>query len=83
MINFKQSVKGREFFDYLFDRQALLHYLSDLPRDREVMLLLFELEDLDEWFSVYSPNVVSKAGEEILGIVNEIIPLESKFFQIF
>lgn len=82
MINFKQSVKGREFFDYLFDRQALLHYLSDLPRDREVMLLLFELEDLDEWFSVYSPNVVSKAGEEILGIVNEIIPLESKFFQI-
>lgn len=82
MINFKQSVKGREFFDYLFDRQALLHYLSDLPRDREVMLLLFELEDLDEWFSIYSPNVVSKAGEEILGIVNEIIPLESKFFQI-
>ena len=82
MINFKQSLKGREFFDYLFDRQALLHYLSDLPRDREVMLLLFELEDLDEWFSVYSPNVVSKAGEEILGIVNEIIPLESKFFQI-
>ena len=82
MIDFKRSVKGREFFDYLFDRQALLHYLSDLPRDREVMLLLFELEDLDEWFSVYSPNVVSKAGEEILGIVNEIIPLESKFFQI-
>ena len=82
MIDLKRSVKGREFFDYLFDRQALLHYLSDLPRDREVMLLLFELEDLDEWFSVYSPNVVSKAGEEILGIVNEIIPLESKFFQI-
>lgn len=82
MIDLKRSVKGREFFDYLFDRQALLHYLSDLPRDREVMLLLFELEDLDEWFSIYSPNVVSKAGEEILGIVNEIIPLESKFFQI-
>lgn len=82
MINLKQNIKGREFFDYLFDRQALLHYLSDLPKDRDVMILLFELEDLDEWFSIYSPNVVSKAGEEILNIISEILPLESKFFQI-
>ncbi len=82
MISMKQSLKGREFFDYLFDRQALLHYLSDQPKDREVMVLLFELEDLDEWFSIYSPNVVSKAGEEILNLISEILPLEAKFFQI-
>lgn len=82
MISHKKSVKGREFFDYLFDRQALLHYLSDQPKDREAMLLLFELEDLDEWFSIYSPNVVSKAGEEILNLISEILPLEAKFFQI-
>ena len=82
MISLKQQVKSREFFDYLFDRQALLHYLSELPRDKEVMILLFELEDLDEWFSIYSPNVVCKTGEEILTIINEILPLEAKFFQI-
>lgn len=82
MISLKQQVKGREFFDYLFDRQALLHYLSELPQDKEVMILLFELEDLDEWFSIYSPNVVCKTGEEILSIINEILPLEAKFFQI-
>lgn len=82
MISLKQQVKSREFFDYLFDRQALLHYLSELPKDKEVMILLFELEDLDEWFSIYSPNVVCKTGEEILTIINEILPLEAKFFQI-
>lgn len=82
MISLKQHVKSREFFDYLFDRQALLHYLSELPKDKEVMILLFELEDLDEWFSIYSPNVVCKTGEEILTIINEILPLEAKFFQI-
>lgn len=83
MISMKQNnIKGREFFDYLFDRQALLHYLSEQPKDREAMVLLFELEDLDEWFSIYSPNVVSKAGEEILNLISEILPLEAKFFQI-
>lgn len=82
MISLQHQVKGREFFDYLFDRQALLHYLSGLPQDKEVMILLFELEDLDEWFSIYSPNVVCKTGEDILGIINEILPLEAKFFQI-
>ncbi len=83
MISIKQNnIKGREFFDYLFDRQALLHYLSEQPKDREAMVLLFELEDLDEWFSIYSPNVVSKAGEEILNLISEILPLEAKFFQI-
>lgn len=83
MISWKQNnIKGREFFDYLFDRQALLHYLSEQPKDREAMVLLFELEDLDEWFSIYSPNVVSKAGEEILNLISEILPLEAKFFQI-
>ncbi|MGX2982706.1 EAL domain-containing protein [Helicobacter sp. 23-1045] len=82
MIPFRQGVKGREFFDYLFDRQALLYYLADYPRDREVMLLLFEMEDLDEWFSIYAPNIVTKAGEEILGVINEILPLGAKFFQI-
>lgn len=82
MIPFKEGVKGREFFDYLFDRQALLHYLGEQPKEREIMLLLFELEDLDEWFSVYAPNVVTKAGEEILKIIDEILPLNSKFFQL-
>lgn len=82
MIPFKQSVKGREFFDYLFDRQALLHYISEQPKEQKVMILLFELEDLDEWFSIYSPNVVTKAGEEILSIIDEILPLNSKFFQL-
>lgn len=83
MISMKQNnIKGREFFDYLFDRQALLYYLSEQSKDREIMALLFELEDLDEWFSIYSPNVVSKAGEDILNIISEILPLEAKFFQI-
>lgn len=83
MIRMKQNnIKGCEFFDYLFDRQALFYYISEQPKDREAMVLLFELEDLDEWFSIYSPNVVSKAGEEILNLISEILPLEAKFFQI-
>ncbi|RDU64810.1 EAL domain-containing protein [Helicobacter sp. MIT 14-3879] len=83
MISAKQdNVKGNEFFDYLFDRQALLHYLNNFQKDKEVMILLFELEDLDEWFSIYSPNIVCKTGEEILSVINEILPPKAKFFQI-
>ncbi len=66
----------------LFDRQALSHYLNNIPADTELMLLIFELEDLDEWVSVYAPNVVCKRGEEIPGIVNEILPSNAKFFHI-
>lgn len=82
MIGIKNNIKGREFFDYLFDRQALLYHLGKLPSDVKIMAVLFELEDLDEWFSIYSPNVVCKAGEEVLGIVNEILPTKTTFFQI-
>ncbi|MDE6886258.1 MAG: EAL domain-containing protein [Helicobacteraceae bacterium] len=82
MITIKQKVKGDEFFDYLFDRQALLYHLGRYPKNLEVMAVLFELEDLDEWFSIYSPNVVCKAGEEVLATINEILPINTKFFQI-
>lgn len=83
MISLKQNVKkGNEFFDYLFDRQALLHYLGAFSNNKEVMILLFELEDLDEWFSVYSPDAVCKTGEGILSVINEILPLKAKLFQI-
>lgn len=78
----KHNVKEIGFFDYLFDRQALLYYLNNTSKDVEVIALLFELEDLDKWFSIYAPGVVCKTGEEILTIINEILPSNAKFFQI-
>lgn len=78
----KKNIKEISFFDYLFDRQALLHYLNNMPKNSEITILLFELEDLDRWFSVYAPTIVCKTGEEILAIVNEVLPLHAKFFQI-
>ncbi|RAX54869.1 hypothetical protein CCY99_01610 [Helicobacter sp. 16-1353] len=78
----KQNVKEIDFFDYLFDRQALLHYLNNTSKDIEIIALLFELEDLDRWFSIYAPNIACKTGEEILAVINGILPPNARFFQI-
>lgn len=78
----KNIKKDKINCDYLFDRQALLQRLREFTNDKEVMVLLFELEDLDEWFSIYSPEAVCRTREKILSCIKEVLPLKTKLFQV-
>lgn len=78
----KNIKRNKKNFDYLFDRQALLDHLKDISNDKEVMVLLLELEDLDEWFSIYFSDAVCRTRDAILSCIKEILPLKTKLFQV-
>lgn len=65
----------------LLSRQDLLDYLDTL-RDREVAVLLFEIEDLDKWFSLYSPYSVCRSMQNVLSAITNVLPRDTKMFQI-
>ena len=66
----------------LTNREALLEYLETMSRKQEAIALLFELEDLDKWFAIYSPDIICQSIQGLLSIINDVIPKNARLFPI-
>lgn len=66
----------------LTNREALLEYLETMSRKQEAVALLFELEDLDKWFAIYSPDIICQSIQGLLSIINDVIPKNARLFPI-
>lgn len=76
------SIKSAGLYDNLSGRNVLLDYLDKIIKKYEASILLFELEDLDKWFAIYSPDIICKSIQGLLNIIKDIIPRKAQLFQI-